>query len=50
LIEWLGADRVVFASDWPHFDRDEPTEVASELPPALRDAVMGANARALLAP
>jgi predicted TIM-barrel fold metal-dependent hydrolase len=50
LLEWVGGDRVLFASDWPHFDRDEPAEVAAALPPAVRDAVMGANARALLTP
>jgi predicted TIM-barrel fold metal-dependent hydrolase len=48
LIEWIGADRVAFGSDWPHYDRDEPSAVAASLPATVRDAVMGGNARALL--
>ena len=49
LIEWVGADRVLFGSDWPHFDSDEPAELAAALPAGARDAVMGGNARRLLA-
>jgi dihydroorotate dehydrogenase (NAD+) catalytic subunit len=48
LLDWIGADRVLFGSDWPHFDADDPTEVAALVGPEARDAVMGGNARALL--
>src|SRR5262245_17036847 len=49
LVDWIGADRVLFGSDWPHFDSDAPAELAAALPAEARDAVMGGNARRLLA-
>ncbi len=40
----VAPDRVVFASDWPHYDHDDPAVVMAGLPPQVADA----NARALL--
>lgn len=48
IIAAIGADRVVFASDWPHFDHDEPVRTASSLLPAdQRDQIMGRHAQQL---
>ena len=38
-IGWIGADRIMFASDYPHWDFDDPDRV---LPPALDPAVRSA--------
>ena len=47
-IEWIGWDRLLFASDYPHWDFDDPF---LSLPPSLSDAkcraIYGDNARAL---
>jgi predicted TIM-barrel fold metal-dependent hydrolase len=45
---WIGFDRILFASDYPHWDFDDP---AMAIPPSLgeeqRRMVFGGNARAL---
>ncbi|OLT09874.1 hydrolase [Pseudonocardia sp. CNS-139] len=37
-------DRIMFASDYPHWDFDSPRHAPRLFPAALREAVMGANA------
>ncbi len=48
LVEALDAlgdtDRILFSSDYPHWDFDPPTEVARLVPEEIREAVMGHNA------
>jgi len=48
VMEWIGWDRVLFASDYPHWDFDDPFLA---LPPSLsaerRDRIFAGNARAL---
>jgi uncharacterized protein len=47
-LQWLHADEVlVFASDYPHWDWDEPSTFLQGHEPALRQRVMVENARAL---
>ncbi len=49
LFEWAHADEVlVYASDFPHWDWDEPRTVAADIPRPLRNQIFGENARALL--
>ena len=47
-MEWIGWDRILYASDYPHWDYDDPDRC---LPPQLsrgqRDALMRDNAFAL---
>jgi predicted TIM-barrel fold metal-dependent hydrolase len=54
LFEMLGAvggeDILVYASDFPHWDLDDPSATISRLPPAWRDKVLHENALALYAP
>jgi predicted TIM-barrel fold metal-dependent hydrolase len=38
------SDRLLFSSDYPHWDFDPPTEVARLVPSELRDDIMGRNA------
>ena len=47
-IEWIGWDRLLFATDYPHWDYDDPRQ-ALKLPvtPGQRDAFFRGNARAL---
>ena len=48
LLDWLHADEVlVFASDYPHWDWDEPSSVLAGFDPNLRRRVMAGNAREL---
>ena len=48
LLEWMHADELlVYASDFPHWDWDEPTTVLPKLPEAMRQRVFADNARAL---
>lgn len=47
LVEEVGPDRVLFASDWPHYDRAEPSTLDT-LPPAARELLLSGNARQLL--
>jgi predicted TIM-barrel fold metal-dependent hydrolase len=44
LVEAVGPDRVLFGSDWPHFDRDDPADLEALSLPA---GVLGENARRL---
>ena len=37
-------DRILFASDYPHWDFDSPKHAPRAFPAAIRDTVMGANA------
>jgi hypothetical protein len=37
-------DRIMFSSDYPHWDFDPPNEVARLVPDEMRDGVMGRNA------
>lgn len=48
LLEWMSADEIlVYASDFPHWDWDEPTTVLPKLPEAMRQRIFADNARAL---
>jgi len=40
-------DRILFATDYPHWDFDTPKIVEARLPDAWREGVMQGNARAL---
>ena len=45
--EWIGHDRLMFSSDYPHWDFDDPNVVIPQsLPQAARDAIFRDNARA----
>ena len=47
-LEWLDAEQVlVFASDYPHWDWDEPSTFLLGQPAALRERVMFRNAAAM---
>jgi predicted TIM-barrel fold metal-dependent hydrolase len=44
-LEWLHAeDTLLFASDYPHWDWDEPRNFLTGIDPILRDRIMGGNA------
>ncbi len=48
-LRWMHAGEVlVYASDFPHWDWDEPTPTAAQFPKEMRQAVFGGNARQLL--
>ena len=48
LIEWVGIDRLLFSSDYPHWDFDDPrTAFRTPLTEAERLKIFNANARAL---
>lgn len=48
ILQMFDAERMLmFATDYPHWDGDMPDFTARFIPPALRPAVMGENARAL---
>jgi aminocarboxymuconate-semialdehyde decarboxylase len=49
LISVVGAERVLFGTDWPHQVHDVAGSLANTaaLPPDQRDAIRGANALAL---
>jgi predicted TIM-barrel fold metal-dependent hydrolase len=50
LLEWMHADEIlVYASDFPHWDWDEPTTVLPKLPEPMRQRIFADNARALYA-
>jgi len=40
-------DRLMFATDYPHWNAEEPDIAVSRLPEEWRDNVMGENARSL---
>ena len=47
-LEWLRADEVlIFASDYPHWDWDEPSAFLAGFDPKLRQQIMVENARKL---
>jgi hypothetical protein len=47
-IEWIGWDRLVFATDYPHWDYDDPQQsLKLRITPAERDAFFIGNARSL---
>jgi predicted TIM-barrel fold metal-dependent hydrolase len=50
LLEAFGGlgDKICFASDYPHYDSEEPGQVAARLPAHWRDKVMSQNAAAAL--
>jgi predicted TIM-barrel fold metal-dependent hydrolase len=49
--EWMHADEVLlFASDYPHWDWDEPSTFLQGVDPALRAAIMHDNAVKLYGP
>jgi predicted TIM-barrel fold metal-dependent hydrolase len=46
-LEAVGAEEILmFASDYPHWDADDPLHVTRRLPQGWRDKVMYDNARA----
>ncbi len=48
VIDWIGWDRMLYSSDYPHWDYDDPNHVFRfPLDPARREAVFGGNARKL---
>ena len=44
LIEWVGWDRLLFASDYPHWDFDDPSQMLPRLDEARRRQVFHDNA------
>ncbi|MEN0076562.1 MAG: amidohydrolase family protein [Paracraurococcus sp.] len=48
IMGWIGWDRILFASDYPHWDFDDPRQALPGLIPAEhRAGIYGGNARAL---
>ena len=48
IIRWIGADRLLFSTDYPHWDFDDPrTAFKVRLPVADRQAIFAGNARRL---
>lgn len=48
VINWIGWDRILYSSDYPHWDFDDPNFVFRfPLKPEQREAVYGGNARTL---
>jgi predicted TIM-barrel fold metal-dependent hydrolase len=48
LIEWIGVDRMLFSSDYPHWDFDDPRfAFKTPLTEAERAKIFNGNARAL---
>jgi hypothetical protein len=46
--EWIGDDRLIFATDYPHWDYDEPAEALPiRLGEAARGKLFRENARAV---
>ena len=46
--EWIGWDRIMFSTDYPHWDFDDPTRALRvRLPAADRARIFGGNAMAL---
>lgn len=46
VLDWIGHDRMMFSSDYPHWDFDDPNVVIPQtLPQAARDAIFSENAR-----
>jgi hypothetical protein len=48
IFDWVGWDRILFASDYPHWDFDDAREaIPGIIPKERRAAIYGGNARAL---
>jgi predicted TIM-barrel fold metal-dependent hydrolase len=48
LIRWVGADRLMFSTDYPHWDFDDPNYAFKvKVPEAAAEAIFGGNARRL---
>ena len=48
LIDWIGVDRLLFSSDYPHWDFDDPRfAIKTPLTEAERVKIFSSNARAL---
>jgi predicted TIM-barrel fold metal-dependent hydrolase len=48
ILEWIGPDRIMFSTDYPHWDQDDPRYAFKvPLPEAWKDRIYRANARAL---
>jgi len=48
LINWIGHERILFSSDYPHWDFDDPrVAIPSFVPAEQRAAILGGNARRL---
>ncbi len=48
VLEWIGSDHVMFASDYPHWDFDDPQRaLPAQIGPELRRKILNGNARAL---
>ena len=46
VIEWIGADRLLFASDYPHWDFDDPFRAfPAGLPRQRQEQILAGNAR-----
>jgi predicted TIM-barrel fold metal-dependent hydrolase len=44
VIEWMGPEMLMFSTDYPHYDTDNPDWVIKQLAPAYREQVLGRNA------
>ena len=48
VMDWIGWDRIMFASDYPHWDFDDPfVALPPTLPTAAAAQIYSGNARAL---
>ena len=48
VINWIGWDRIMYSSDYPHWDYDDPNHIFKfPLEPHQRESVFGGNARKL---
>jgi predicted TIM-barrel fold metal-dependent hydrolase len=48
IIRWIGADRLLFSTDYPHWDFDDPRFVFKEpLPPEQKEMIFRTNAKRL---
>jgi predicted TIM-barrel fold metal-dependent hydrolase len=47
-MEWIGWHKILYASDYPHWDFDDPRlSIPNWLPAETRAAIYGGNARAV---